>query len=383
MFRTFFKTSLVAIALVAMFISNAYAADTIKIGTFLSVTGPASFLGDPEMKTLELYVDRINKAGGVLGKQIELIAYDDATDPKNAVSFVKRLIHEDKVDIIVGGTTTGNTMAVIQEVERAGIPFISLGGASVIIDPVKKWVFKTPHTDRLAVSKVYEDMKTRGISKIGLISGSGGFDKSCRKNAIDLSAAAGITIVADETHGKGDTDMTPQLTKIKNAEGLQAVLTCGFGSDEVLVAKNFAQLGIEVPLYASHGVASSSYITGAGGAAENVRLPAAAVLVAGQLPDDNPQKAIGLAYREEYKKAYNEPISTFGGHAYDGLFLAVDAIKRAGSTDPEKVLAALESTKSFVGVDGIFNMTATDHLGLDSASFQMVEIKNGDWQLLQ
>lgn len=363
--------------------AGSLAADGVRIGAFLSVTGPASFLGDPEMKTLQLYVDRINADGGVLGGPVELVSYDDGADPKKAVSFVKRLIHDDEVDVIIGGTTTGATMAVIPDVERAGIPFISLGGASVIVDPVKKWVFKTPHTDRLAVQKVYEDMKARGLDRIGLISGSGGFDKSCRQNANDLSGDMGIDIVADETHGAGDTDITPQLTKIRNTEGLQAVLACGFGSDVVVVTKNYRQLGIDVPLYASHGVASASYIAGSDGAAEGVRLPAAAVLVADQLPDDHPQKAVGLAYREAYQGAYDEPISTFGGHAYDGLFLAIEAIERAGSTDREAVRAEIENTRDFIGVDGIFNMSESDHLGLDSDSFQMVEIRDGNWQLLK
>jgi len=361
----------------------ASAADTIKIGTFLAVTGPASFLGDPELKTLMLYVDKINADGGVLGRQLELVHYDVQHDAKKAITFVKRLIDQDKVDIIVGGSTTGTTMAVSKLVGKAGIPFISLAGAGVIINPVKKWIFKTPHTDRLAVQKVYTDMKARGMTKVGVISGAGGFDKSCRKNAQQLAGDMGMTIVADESYGKGDTDVTPQLTKIKNAPGVQAMLFCGFGASSSITAKNFKQLGMTIAHYHNHGSGSKKFIQGSDGAAEGVRLPTSALLVAAQLPDSHPQKAPALAYAAAYKAKYNEPISTFGGHAYDGLMIAVGAIKRAGSTDKAKVLAEIENTKNFIGVDGIFTMSATDHLGLDEKSFVMVEVKDGDWMLVK
>ena len=181
-------TALSVVTAAGLAAGGAQAGDTIKIGSFLAVTGGASFLGDPEKKTLEMYVDKINADGGVLGKQLELIVYDSGGSPKKSGPFAKRLINDDKVDILLAGSTTGATMAVIPIVEKAGIPFISFGGAGVIINPVKKWVFKTPHTDTLAVKKIYTDMKARGISKVGLLSGSGGFDKSCRKNVLALAA---------------------------------------------------------------------------------------------------------------------------------------------------------------------------------------------------
>ncbi len=360
-----------------------FAAEPIKIGSFLSVSGGASFLGAPELKTMQMVIEDINAKGGILGHKLALIHYDDQTNAKNAITYVKRLINQDKVDLIIGGSTTGNTMAVIKLIQKAGMPFISLAGASVIIDPVKKWVFKTPHTDKVAVSKIFQDMKARGLAKVGLLSGSGGFDKSCRKNAHALAARFGLSIVADEVHGKGDTDMTPQLTKIKNTPGIQAFLYCGFGAPTSIVAKNYKQLGMTIPHYQTHGSASMKFIEGAAGAAEGVRLPAAALLVVDQLPDSHPQKAVGMAYKTAYEARYKEPISTFGGHAYDGLLIATQAIKRAGSADKEKVRAEIEKTDHLVGVDGIFTMSPTDHLGLDEDSFVMVEVRNGAWKLLQ
>lgn len=362
----------------------ASAAEPIKIGSFLAVSGPASFLGDPEKKTLELYVDKINKEGGVLGRQLRLIVYDTGGDAKQAATFARRLIEEDKVDFLVAGSTTGDTMAAVPLVQRKGIPFISMGGASVIVDPVKKWVFKTPHTDRLAVEKVYADMKKNGLSKVGLIAGDGGFDKSCMANAKDkkLLDKFGVTVVGAETFSQGDKDMTPQLTKLKNAPGIQAILFCGFGGSSVIVTKNFHQLAIKAQLYHSHGSASKQFIKGAGEAAEGVKLPAAALLVADQLPASDPQKAAGLAYTKAYTGKYHDDISTFGGHAYDALMLLVNAIKRAGSIDPAKVRDALESTKHFVGVDGMFNLSPTDHDGLNVESFKMVQVHNGNWKYL-
>ena len=375
---------LFAVLAALMFVAGgAQAADTIKIGSFLAVTGGASFLGDPEKKTLEMYVARINVNGGVAGRQIELVLYDSGTDAKKAASFVKRLIEDDEVDIILGGTTTGETMAVVPLVEKAGIPFISFAGAGVIVDPVKKWVFKTPHTDGLAVQKIYEDIRAQGLSKVALFAGSGGFDKSCRANAHDLAGKYQIEIVIDETHGKGDTDMTPQLTKIKNTGGVEAFLYCGFGADSVVAAKNYRQLGMTLPHYQSHGSASKQFVKGAGEASEGLRLPAAALLVAKQLPDTHPQKKLALQFEADYEGKYSEPISTFGGHAYDGLMIAIGAIERAGSTDPEKIRAEIEKTANYIGVDGIYTMSAEDHLGLDTNSFVMVEIRNGDWQLLK
>ena len=361
---------------------SAFAADPIKIGSVLSVTGPAAFLGDPELKTLQLYIEKINKEGGVLGRQLQLVHYDDGTDASKANGFAKRLIDDDKVDIIVGGTVTGSTMSMIPLVEKAELPFISLAGAVVIVEPVKKWVFKTPHTDRMAAEKVFEDMKKRNLTKVALLSETSGFGGSGKKETEIMAGKMGITLVANETYGPKDTDMTPQLTKIKNAPGVQAVFVFGLGQGPALVNKNYKQLGITLPLYHAHGVASEEFIKLSGPAAEGVRLPAAALLVADKLAANDPQKAVTTGYRKAYNDRYKEDVSTFGGHAYDGLMIAVEAFKRAGSTDKAKVRDAIEATKGYIGTGGTVNMSATDHMGLDLSAFRMLEIKNGDWALV-
>ncbi|MCE1243105.1 ABC transporter substrate-binding protein [Oryzomicrobium sp.] len=377
------KTLLAGSALVLGGISGAFAADPIKIGSILSVTGPAAFLGDPELKTLQMYVDDINKKGGVLGRPLQLVHYDDGSDANKANSFAKRLIDDDKVDVIVGGTTTGSTMSMVPLVERAGVPFISLAGAVVIVEPVKKWVFKTPHTDRMAAEKVFEDMKKRGIAKVALLSETSGFGQSGKKETEAVAGKYGITLVANETYGPKDTDVSPQLTKIKNAPGVQAVFVFGLGQGPAIVTKNYKQLGITLPLYQSHGVASEEYIKLSGPAAEGVRLPAAALLVADKLPASDPQKPVVVAYTKAFNEKWKADVSTFGGHAYDGLMLAVDAIKRAGGTDKAKVRDAIEATKGYIGTGGKVTMSPTDHMGLDLSAFRLLEIKNGDWTLVQ
>ncbi len=372
-----------AVTLAAWPLAASAAGKPIKIGAFVSATGPGSFLGDPEGKTLKLEVARINHDGGFLGRPLQLVLYDTGSDTKQAVTFVRKLIDDQNVDVLIGGSLTGSTMAVIPIVQNAEIPYISLGGAVEIVEPVKKWVFKTPHTDRMAVEKDYIDMRQRGISHIGLIAGSVGFDESCRGQAKDLAAKYKITIIDDETYAPTDTDMTPQLTKIRAHRDLQAVLDCGSQAPTAITARNYQQLGMtKIPLYYTHAVDSQEFIDAAGSAAEGIRVPAAAMLVAAQLPDNDPQKKIGLAYGKAYTAAYHQPISTFGGHAYDALLLYTLAVKKAGTTDKAKVRDALEQLHGIVGVDGIYNLSPTNHMGLDTSAFHMVEIHDSQWKLL-
>ena len=362
----------------ALCAGSGLAQEPIRIGTFLSVTGPAAFLGDPEQKTLEMVVERINAEGGVLGRKLQLIAYDDAGDAEKARTFAKRLLEQDRVDVIVGGSTTGTTMAVVPLAEASQTPFVSLAGAVVIIEPVKKWVFKTPHTDRMACEKIFVDLRSRKLTKVALISGGGGFDKSMRGECLKVAPKYGIEVIADETYGAADTDMTAQLTKIRGS-GAQAVLNAGFGQGPAIVTRNYRQVGLALPLYQSHGVASKEYVKLAGSAAEGVRLPAAALLVPDLLASSDPQKPVVSAYKRDYEARYKTDVSTFGGHAYDGLMLVVNAMKRAGSADKAKLRDALEATQGYVGTGGVVNMSASDHLGLDLSAFVMLEVRDGNW----
>lgn len=353
----------------------------IRLGASVSATGPAAFLGDPEAKTIEMMVEQINEAGGVNGEEIVLSLYDDGGDPNKARTFATRLVEDDEVVAIIGGSTTGTTMSILGVAEDEGIPFISLAGAISIIDPVREYVFKTPHTDRMACEKIFTDMKAEGITKIGMISGTDGFGASMQAQCKDVAGDHGIEILADETYGPQDADTTPQLTRIRNTDGVQAVLNPGFGQGPAIVTRNFAQLGFEVPLYQSHGVASDAFIELAGPKeSEGVRLPGTALLIGDLLAEDDPQYKVVTEYTAAYEERYDQEVSTFGGYAHDAVALMVDAIERAGEADPDAIRDALEATSGLVGTTGTYNFTPEDHLGLDLSAFRMLEITGGDWK---
>ena len=380
------KTHLASTALITLATLGAAAPALaeIRIGASISATGPAAFLGDPEAKTLEMLVEAANANGGLNGEQIELVLYDDGGDPNKARTFATRLVEDDEVVAIIGGTTTGTTMSILAVAEDAEVPFISLAGAIDIIDPVKPFTFKTPHTDRMACQKIFEDMQKRGISKIGMISGTDGFGASMQAQCKSVVGDYGITVVADETYDPKDADMTAQLTKIKGAEGVQAVLNPGFGQSPSIVTRNYKQLAIDLPLYQSHGVASDGFIELAGAeAAEGVRLPGTALLVADLLAEGDAQKPVVAAYKTAFEDRTGTPVSTFGGYAHDAFLILSDALTRAGSAEPQAIRDAIEATSGLAGTTGVYSMAADNHLGLDLSAFRMLEIKGGKWTLVE
>jgi branched-chain amino acid transport system substrate-binding protein len=375
------KTFLTTTALVALAFP---AVAEIKIGASLSATGPAAFLGDPELKTLEMLVEDLNAKGGINGEEVTLIAYDDNGDPNKARTFATRLVEDDEVVAIIGGTTTGTTMSILAVAEDAEIPFISLAGAIDIIQPVKPYTFKTPHTDRMACQKIFEDMQKNGITKIGMISGTDGFGASMQAQCKEVAPDYGVEILADETYDPKDADMTAQLTKIKGTEGVQAILNPGFGPGPSIVTRNVKQLAIDLPFYQSHGVASDGFIELAGAdAAEGVRLPGTALLVADLLAAEDPQKPVVDAYKAMFEEKTGTPVGTFGGYAHDAFLIMTDAIARAGSAEPAAIRDAIEATSGLAGTTGVYTFTPEDHLGLDLSAFRILEIKGGKWTLAE
>ena len=377
-------TTTTALSLLAVLGLAGGAAAEIKLGASISATGPAAFLGDPEAKTLEMLVEELNAKGGINGEEITLVLYDDGGDPNKARTFATRLVEDDEVAAIIGGTTTGTSMSILAVAEDAEIPFISLAGAIDIIDPVKPFTFKTPHTDRMACQKIFEDMQKRGFTKIGMISGTDGFGASMQAQCKAVVGDYGIEIVADETYEPKDADMTAQLTKIKGTEGVQAIVNPGFGQGPSIVTRNYKQLAIDLPFYQSHGVASDGFIELAGAdAAEGVRLPGTALLVADLLAEGDVQKAPVTAYKAAFEGKFNTPVSTFGGYAHDAFMIMTDAITRAGSAEPAAIRDAIEATSGLAGTTGVYTFTAEDHLGLDLSAFRMLEIKGGKWTLVE
>lgn len=361
----------------------AQAQDTkvIKVGAFVSASGQGAFLGEAAKKALELYAAEINKAGGVAGRRIELSLYDSKTNAKDASTIAKRLIDHEEVDVLIGANTTGESMAVVPLAEEANVPYISIAGSSIIVEPPRKWVFKTPHTEQMSIEKIFKRIKKDGGGKVALLSGPGGYDQSCRKNAKEMAPQFGIELSADEQHGAGDADVTPQLTNIRNGSPA-AVVYCGFGSASSIVAKNYKQLGLSSQLYMTIGSASRSYIEGAGQGAEGSRVTGSAVLAFKDLPPTDPIYAVTKALVQTYRTAYKEDPSTYTGYAYDALSIVVEAVRRTGSTDRAKIRDAIESLRDFPGINGLYSFSPTDHLGFKADSLRMLEVRNGEFHLL-
>lgn len=360
--------------------SAAMAATSIKIGGLFAVSGPASFLGDPEKNTLEMLVKDINSKGGVNGSKIELVVYDTQGDATKAVQLATKLIRSDKVVAIIGPSTTGETLAVVPIAEKEQIPLISCAAGIKITDPVKKWVFKTPANDHVAAEKIFNYAARLKQKHIALLTVSDSFGSSGREQLKTLAAKKGFIVVADEVYSPKDTDMTSQLTKIRGVKP-DAIICWGTNPGPAVITRNLKQLGIKIPLYQSHGVASKKYIELAGAeAAEGVVLPAGKLAVYDKLGKNDPQLKVLKEYDQMYKKNFGVEASTFGGYAYDGLYLVLGAVKKAGARS-DQIRAGIEQTKKMVGVSGIYTMTPTDHNGLDLSAFEMVRVKKGDWVL--
>ncbi len=372
---------ILSMAVVGLMAGSAFAAAPIKIGALFSVSGPASFLGEPERNTAEMMVTEINKAGGIKGQKLVLIVYDTQADATKAVQAANKLIKDDKVVAIIGPSTTGDTMAVIPVVEKAGIPLVSCAAGIKITEPTKKWVFKTAQNDALAVARIFDYLKKKKISKIAILTVSDGFGSSGREQLVFQAGKFGIQIISDETYGPKDTDMTAQLTKIRGGAA-QAIVCWGTNPGPAVVARNVKQLGMKLPLFMSHGVSSMKFIELAGDAAEGIILPSGRVVVANQLPKNDPQKKALLNYVENYKKHYNVEGDHFGGHAYDAIMLIKGAIER-GSDSPAAIRDQLEKTEKFAGIGGTFQYSPQDHAGLTSDAFVLVQIKNKGWTLLK
>jgi len=356
--------------------------EPIKVGAVFAVTGPASFLGRPEKNTVEMMVEQINAAGGINGRPLRVLVRDTAGKEDKTIVAVMELITKENVVAIIGPSRSGCSMAVVPIVQRNEVPLVSCAAAEVIVSPVaaRKWVFKTPQKDSQVVRHVFTKMKKMGLSKAGIITGTTGFGGAGRKQLLELAKKMDIEIVADETYPPSATDMTAQLTKIK-AAGAQAVINWSIVEAQTIVPKNMKQLRMDIPLFQSHGFGNVKFAALSGKAGEGIMFPAGRILAVEDLPDDNPQKAVCLKYRTDYEKKFQEPISTFGGHAFDALSIVVEAIKVVGP-DRAKIRDQIEKIKNFPGTGGVFNFSAKDHNGLGMDALEWLTVKDGKFVLL-
>lgn len=354
-----------------------------KIGAVLSETGTYAGLGEPERNTLEMEVARINDEGGVDGHPIEIVYVDDATDPDTAVAETTRLIDKESVLAVIGATGTGSTMAMRQEIVRAQIPQISPAGGTVITADFNEWVFQTPWSNALVAPYLLSYVKDLGITKVGLISESGGFGKDGAGVIKEQAAKAGITIVSDESFNVGDSDMTAQLTKIKS-QGAQAVLMVTAGKEASIVAKNMSDLAMGIPLFGTHGNARREFIEGSGAAAEGFRFPAGKILLPELYGEGSEPYEVATDFVNRYTGEYGKAPDTFAGHAYDALYITVNAMKtlEEGFT-PAELRDAIEKTNGFVGIGGTFTYSTTDHNGMSEDDLVMYQVKGGEWVLAE
>jgi branched-chain amino acid transport system substrate-binding protein len=384
MMRKLGWTAVAALMVLTLAAGGAVAEDTIKIGAFFDLSGPAANIGTPTKLVADMVVDTINKGGGVNGKKIELVIGDTEGDPSKAVNIAKKFIYKEHVAAIIGPTRTGTGMAVKKIIHEGKIPtFMTVGGDPVIMGGEKlgpfDWVFKSPQRSSVAVGRLFSYLKDKGMTKIALLTASDGFGKDGAQWLTKLAPDFGITVVAEESFGPKDTDMTAQLTNAKNA-GPQALVVWTIGPAGAIVSKNKAQLGIALPLFQCHGLPDPKYIELAGKACEGDRMPATKLMVADSLPDRDPQKAVILEFVHLYNDVYGYnkqfPINTHSGYAWDAIMIVANAMKTAG-VEAEALRTAIEQTKGYVGISGVFNLTAEDHNGLGVDSMVMVQVKNG------
>jgi branched-chain amino acid transport system substrate-binding protein len=364
--------------------------ETYTVGALFSTTGAASNLGVPEENTVEMMVGQINAAGGVNGHPLEVILYDDETSSDRCATLSNKLIEQDQVLAIIGPTTSGNSLAIIDIMTTAEIPLVSCAASIQIVTPVEEryWIFKTPQADKEAVSEIYTYMQDQGYSKIAIITATSGFGAGGRGILLSDAADYGLTVVDDQVFDEGDTSMQSQLTHIKGTDA-EAVVCWSTDKEGAMVARDMQTLNMEIPLYCSHGIANKAFIDQAGDAANGVIFPAGKLLFVDDVPDTDPQKDTLVSYRDDYEALYGEgTINTFGGHAYDALSMVVMALEDMDeglslADARASVRDSLEQITNFAGTGGVFTMSPTDHLGMQPGSLAMIEIVDGEWTWLQ
>lgn len=360
--------------------------EPIKVGAIFSVTGSAAFLGEPEKQTVEMLVKQINKQGGVLGRPLEVTVYDDESEVRETINAANKLISENVVAII-GPSRSGNTMAITGIVGDSKRPLVSCAAAEAIVDPTQDWfpwVFKTPQKDSDVVKHILRHMEANKITTIGVIYGDEPFGGFGFEQLKKLAPEYGVIIAFNGSFGDEatDEDLKILLASIKSNAKIQAIVNWTILPAQTSVPRLVKEMRISIPLYHSHGFGNISWAREAGASADGVIFPAGRLLVANELPGDNPQKTNIVRYKTDYETMFKKPVSTFGGHAYDALMMVVMAIEAAGSSDPAKIRGALEAMK-FSGTGGNFVMSITDHNGLGMDALEMLTVKGGEFKLLE
>lgn len=368
---------------------TASAQQPIKLGFIPDITGPASSLGLPERDTALMLQAEIDAKGGIRGRSVKLVIYDGESTETKTLLAAKKAIEEDRVAALICCTQSGTSLAIKNAVQSARVPMISMAASVRIVEPVKgsHWVFKTPQNDHLIAEVLADYLVGKKLTKVAWMNVDNAFGDSGRTEFDKVAKRLGISIVANERFGDKDVDMTTQLTKVKGSDA-QALVVWAIPPAASVVTKNARELGLSIPLFQSHGVANKRFIDLAGPAANGVRFPAGKLLTAESLPDSDKQKQTLIAYAKAFEAKYG-PRNTFGGHGWDAIWLTYRATEAAAARVSPDDLGSfraairdeLEKIKEFVGISGIFNMSAEDHNGLDKRAATMYEIVNGQWHL--
>lgn len=372
--------SFVSFALTALAPIDA-SAQEIKIGGLLETSGFIASLGQPGLEGVTLAVDQINAGGGINGRKVAFVNVNSESDNTKTVSGAKRLIEQDKVVAIVGPMSSGSGFAVADTVERAKVPMVANGATRGIVLPPeqKKYIFLAPLTDVVVQSVMLRDMQARGIKRLAILNSDVAFGTSGRESLERAAKDYGIAIVAQETFGNADTDMTPQLTKIRGSDA-EATVIWATGPGLAIATKNHRALGIKTPLYLAHSANDFNFLRLAGDSANGILLPSSKIYVTEALPASDEQKPVVERFVAEYTKRYGKPPATFAGNGYDSAMIIMEAIRRAG-TDPAKVRDAIEGTKNYVGVTAVYSYGPTDHFGTRPESVVMLTVRDNKFAL--
>lgn len=365
----------------ALLVSAGVQAQDIKIGGLLETSGFVASLGQPGLDGAMLAVEQVNAAGGINGRKVQFVNVNSESDNTKTVSAAKRLIEQEKVVAIIGPMSSGSSFAVVDTIEKARVPMISNGASRGIVLPPeqKKFTFLAPLTDVVVQTAMLKDMQTKGIKKIAILNSDVAFGTSGRDSLEKLAGDFGVQIVAKETFGNADTDISPQLTKIRGSDA-QATVAWATGPGLAISTKNHRALGIKTPLYLAHSANDFNYLRLAGDSANGVLLPSSKLYVTASLPAGDAQKAVVEGFVRDYEKKYGKLPATFAGNGYDAAMLLMEAIRKAG-TDPAAVRDAIEGTKSHVGVTAIYAYSPTDHFGTKPESVVMLTVKGGKFEL--
>lgn len=382
MMRNLARTLAMAVVISLLAASFACAAaKEIRIGGLFALSGKASHIGIPTKQVANMVVDQINRSGGINGAKLRLIVADTRSEPGQAVVALKKLVTKDKVAAICGPTTTGEIMACLSTIEEAKIPVVACVGGAAPVTPVRPWVFKSPQKSSSAVARIYIHLREQGITKVALLTANDKFGQEGEELLASLANSYGIRIVAHEQFDPNDADMSVQVGKIAQTKP-QAMVVWTIGPAGGVIARNARQLKVPFQVIQCHGQPDPIYLKHAGDAANGTIMPSTRLMVANQLSNTDKQKKVSLDFVNEYKKRGYGEVGTHSGYAWDAIQIIARAMKKAG-TNPEKLRAAIENTRGYVGVSGIYNMSPKDHCGLDSSSLVMVEVKNGKWTLMK